>query len=803
MKALSAETCAPRSTSVTQRDIVLDARSLQDPDYAHRGVGRHALTLLKHAPQSSGLRLIGLVDPQLPSLSDEARGLFDHVVSNAYAAERAIRTQHPSVAAFVSLSPMTHACDFTARLHANARLLRAAIVYDFIPRRHPERYLPTRADRLRYADSIRWLAQCDLFAPISHSAAADLRAEVGVPERSIVVTGCPLAPLFLQAHAAAGEARHVLVVGGGDPRKNPEVVIRAHASAARMQDGRGVPLLIGGNYSEWHAEQFRALAVASGGRADLIKVPGQVSDSELLAMYRHALAVVSPSRDEGFSLPVIEGMASGALVLASDIPAHRELISNPALRFDPDDDQSLARTLDDIALDAHWRAEEIRRQEDLWPRFRGEEVAARFWDMLLDPPRTLSAPAVSRNRRPRVAMLTPLPPSRSGVADYSAATCPDLGRLVDLHLFTETEFPTPQPGVSSIRPLTALPHLMPSFDRVISVVGNSHFHLRIFEHLQRYGGACIAHDARMLGFFYHLLGPDRARSIAELELGRTVEQTELQEWVRDEGKLKALFLGGIASNAAPMIVHSPRTVDLCAEKYGMRPAYIPFSIYRPWHAEELSPEARAEARARMGVTKDDVVITTFGFVHTTKAPEECIWALDSLRRWGIGGKLHFVGDLKGMPDCGTGLHALVQRLGLQEHVRFMEGYVSEQDYRDHLIGSDLGVQLRTYGLGGLSGALLDCAAAGLPAVANQSLTESVGVPEAYIRTIRDAISPLLLAEALADLLDQTRTPGAASRREETRRAYSQERSFATYAQRLCHVLELDVPARQAVTELAR
>ena len=53
------------------------------------------------------------------------------------------------------------------------------------------------------------------------------------------------------------------------------------------------------------------------------------------------------------------------------------------------------------------------------------------------------APAVLRGYRPRVALLSPLPPDRSGVADYTAATCVELGRLVDLHVFTETARPAP------------------------------------------------------------------------------------------------------------------------------------------------------------------------------------------------------------------------------------------------------------------------------------------------------------------------------------------------------------------------
>jgi glycosyltransferase involved in cell wall biosynthesis len=762
--------------------IILDLRCLQDPNYARRGVGRHALAMLKHAPRH--MRLIGLTDPSLPALLPEARDAIGSVQVNAYAAAAA----GPS-AGFVMMSPMTHDPIFCVRLMSDPSLLRAAIVYDFIPRRIPERYLPGPTERLGYAVALRWLARCHLFLPISRSTADDLVALLGVMESAVVVTGCPIDPSFerLSPASARGTPRHLLVVGGGDPRKNPEVVIRAHARSPIMQTRGGIPLVVGGGYSSEDAKAFRALAAANGGRPELVEVPGHIPESGLIELYGQALAVICSSHDEGFSIPIIEAMAAGIPCLASDIPAHAELVSDPECRFPADDDLALRPKLERAVGNKYWRAAVLTRQAGVWPGFRAQTVAARFWDAVLrrlDPP----APAVRRGHRPRVALLTPLPPDRSGVADYTAATCVQLGRLVDLHVFTESTQPTPLPNVATIRPLGALPHLNPGFDRLISVVGNSHFHLRIFEMLLRYGGACIAHDARMLGFYRILLGQERALAVASRELGRMVGEAELNVWLGDEGRLEALFLGEIAESATPAIVHSRITATMFPDRYGVSPAYLPFSIYRPWAAAELTPVCRALARARLGIEPGEVAIATFGFVHQSKAPSECVWALDALRSWGIPATLSFVGGTEQQGNFGA-LRALVAQLGLIDRVRFMDGYVPEQTYRDYLVGADLAVQLRTYSVGGLSGALLDCAAAGLPTVTNQSLGDAVGVP-LYISCVPDALSPLLLAEALADLLAR----GLATERPEAaRRTYSDQRSLARYATGLCEALALEPP----------
>ena len=242
--------------------------------------------------------------------------------------------------------------------------------------------------------------------------------------------------------------------------------------------------------------------------------------------------------------------------------------------------------------------------------------------------------------------------------------------------------------------------------------------------LHRYGGACIAHDARLLDFYRVLIGLPRALKVAAEELNRPVEESELLSWSADESRLEALFLGEIARTAEPTIVHSPVTASMFRKRYETDPVYLPFSIYRPWTAAELTPLCRAAARGRLGIPEGEVAIATFGFVHSTKAPEECIWALELLRGWGIPASLHFVGALSPLFEGTLSLRALVVELGLAEQVRFVEGFVSEQTYRDYLVGADLGVQLRTYGLGTLSGGLLDCAAAGLPSVTNSSLGES-------------------------------------------------------------------------------
>jgi hypothetical protein len=86
---------------------------------------------------------------------------------------------------------------------------------------------------------------------------------------------------------------------------------------------------------------------------------------------------------------------------------------------------------------------------------------------------------------------------------------------------------------------------------------------------------------------------------------------------------------------------------------------------------------------------------------------------------------------------------------------------------------------------------MDCAAAGLPTVTTLSLAEAVGVAASYISAIPDAISPVLLAEALAEFLEA----GLVARRPEAERyAFAEARSLRNYARALCEALSLDAPS---------
>lgn len=412
-----------------------------------------------------------------------------------------------------------------------------------------------------------------------------------------------------------------------------------------------------------------------------------------------------------------------------------------------------------------------RRYDLLLPTSGGAEFwAAIPWEI---PDRVNIGRASAGRAKPKLAMLSPFPPSRSGVADYSAACAEALAAHAELTLFSAEPDAPPVAG-REVAPLSALAHLAPEFDRVVGVLGNSHFHAGIHDLLARYGGAAICHDSRLLHFYAEKDGAEAAARLAGEELRREVSVAELALWQRDETRREAVLLGEVARHARPLIFHARASVELARARFDADARYLPFAIPHAWPEGALDAAAKRAAKCRLGLDPSRIHIASFGFVTLSKGVDRALAALRLLRRGGFAAYLHFVGEPE--PGSGTDLN----RAGEVS----VTGYVCEARYRDYLLAADLGLQLRNTGAGSISGALADCIAAGLPTVANESLAAALDAPD-YVARVADGLDPADIAGALAGLIETPPTaPGP------RRAAYCAFRSMENYAARLCEILEI-------------
>jgi glycosyltransferase involved in cell wall biosynthesis len=542
-----------------------------------------------------------------------------------------------------------------------------------------------------------------------------------------------------------------------------------------------------GAYPDSMRADLRALYGKHGGSPEQLEFQPHLSDEALHRIYRQGLATVVPSRAEGFSIPILESIAAGTPVLASDAGAHPELVRDPAWRFDPDQPDQLRYLLERLLLEEQaWTA--VRDfQAPVWREYTVDRVGENFVHCVLARcPDPHSAPAVKRGARPSIAVLTPLPPANSGVADYSAVTLRPLKVSADLHMFTPTRNAGWENGWASLGPVSAAKCSPRLFDATISVIGNSDHHTEIFDYVLNYGGACLAHDARQIDFYVHEKGMARALEVASAEYGQRVSEAQLQHWLQCQGDLPVLFLSELAKASSPLLVHSPVTADMIKDLYKVKPRVLPFAQYRILPSDMGTESARRRARDRLGIREGMIVLTTFGYVHSDKGAEDLVWTLKMLRNWGIDVQLVFCGT--GHVDILAQIVALARSLDLVDRVVTFSDKVSESTYVEYLAASDAGVQLRRYFMGGLSGALNDCIAAGIPSIANEHLATAMVAPT-YVRRVPDNLSSVLIAEAVLEILS---TGENLKRPLDEMQAFRAKHSPEVYSEAILEALSIDL-----------
>ena len=255
-----------------------------------------------------------------------------------------------------------HVTDPDALTPLSGRRLLAT-VYDLIPLKAGvgrRRLLARRG----YETYVRNLKHVDVLFAISEQTAGDLVDMLRIPGGRIRIArpGVDIPPAGTRTVRRARP--YFLYLGGPNPNKNIAVLLDALAMCPELSE----ELRVGGR---WLPKQVAGLEaqVASGELRGRVRHIGFVAQDELTALMRDATALVVPSLDEGFGLPVAEGMAAGALVIHSHLPVLEETSRGAALTFDAQSASQLAESLrkaaGDPALAARLRAEGLARAGQL------------------------------------------------------------------------------------------------------------------------------------------------------------------------------------------------------------------------------------------------------------------------------------------------------------------------------------------------------------------------------------------------------------------------------------------------------
>ncbi|AXA94086.1 glycosyltransferase [Massilia sp. YMA4] len=775
--------------------IVIDLQASQASS-ANRGIGRYSLALAQAMARRAGPHELHLVlNNHFPDSIGQLRAAFDGLVprefihtfdvpaplaeydrANAWRIRAAEQLREHFLA---SLQPdLVHVASLFEGLgdnavasvaHGTGRFDTAVTLYDLIPLQAKDKYLAEPHVANWYYRKLQGLKNAELLLGISGYTADEAVSVLQLPADRVVNISSAVDSIFQPRtlgpeQLAALRQRYglqrefIMYTGGIDYRKNIEGLIEAYA-ALPAETRRRYQLAIVCNVHERDRIRLQHHAQGIGVPQGDLVLTGFVPDADLVDLYNCTALFVFPSLQEGFGLPALEAMACGAPVIGSATTSIPEVIGRADALFDPTRIDAIAERMQAVLTDPDF-AQQLRehglRQARL---FSWDESARRALEAFEDVHRR-STPArqaavalepAAPARRRRLAYVSPLPPERSGIADYSAELLPELARYydIDVILAQDTLTDTWVAANFAQRSVAWFDEHAHEFDRILYHFGNSAYHSHMFGLLERHPGIVVLHDFFMSGIVNYL---EPAAPYPNAYC-RAIYESHGYHALTDEivhGREHSLYQcpanRAVLTQAAGMIVHSQHSRELADTWYGAGTAadwqMIPLLRVQPGEID------RAGARRKLGIADGDFVLCTFGLMGLTKCNDKLLeaWLNSSL---GSDPRCHlvFVGE-NNIHEFGRNL---VARIGNHPRIK-ITGFASQELYRLYLSAADAAVQLRSRSRGETSATVLDCLAYRLPTVINAHGSAAEVADDVAIK-LPDQFTEEELAQAILRLRD--------------------------------------------------
>jgi glycosyltransferase involved in cell wall biosynthesis len=375
----------------------------------------------------------------------------------------------------------------------------------------------------------------------------------------------------------------------------------------------------------------------------------------------------------------------------------------------------------------------------------------------------------------RLAIFTPWPPDRSGIAAYSAELLPALATNLDIDVFLANpaaHVTTADAGSAphgSLRLRSAFEfqplHLQAPYDLVVYQLGNARCHDYMWAYLVRYPGLVVLHDGQL----HH----SRARAL--IARGREADYRAEFAWCHPDAPpdLAEFVVNGL--QGSPYFLWPLRGVALAAARA--------LAVHAVGLADELRPEVpagvplvtipmgtRPHAPARRADVHGRPVIAAFGGVTPEKRIPQVLRAFARALEVAPDARLLLVGETRDYYDASADARAL----GVESRVT-ITGYVADIELDDWIEAADICVCLRWPTSRETSASWLRCLAAG-KATVTTDLVHVVDVPSLDPRTwnlqwawsaVHDAVGPPGAPAPVCvgvDILDEDHSLGLALRR---------------------------------------
>lgn len=768
--------------------IVIDMQGAQT-ESRFRGIGRYTMAFAQAVVRNRGehevyFALSGLFPHTIEPIRAAFDGLLPQENIRVWYAPGPVRDEDPNntkrrevaelirEAFLASLCPdVIHVCSLfegyvddavTSIGHFDDRTPVTVTLYDLIPMLNPDQYLNPNPNYAAYYErKLESLKNAKNIFAISEYTRKEGIECLGDRASNCIVNvstaiGPEFRPLAVNELDKAGLSRtvgfthpFVLYIGGCDERKNLPRLIEAW-SKLPLDIRQSHQLLFAGRMPDGIVAELRHVAQRHRLRGDELLFSGYVNDTELVQLYNLCKLFVFPSWHEGFGLPALEAMACGAPVIGANATSLPEVIGLEEALFDPFDVSAIRDKIQAALTDEAFLTTLRNHALAHFKRFSWDETAISTVDAweAIHHPRANEPQAIGK---PRLAFVSPMPPERTGIADYSAELLPSLSEHYEIELVVAQE----HVDVSlvnhhgKIRDAAWLRANAYQVDRVLYQMGNSPFHQHMLPLMAEIPGVVVLHDFFLSGLmaWLEMYGNVSYAWTKSLYETHGYHAVKLRYHDAEQAKQKYPVNGHVLQHARGVIVHSEYSLDQARRFYGG-------GWGGDWRVIPLLRTLsfgvdKAVARQQLGLGEVDFLVCSFGFLDSTKLNHRLLqaWLATDL----VGDHrchLVFVGENHG-DDYGAALLKTIRDSSKADRIR-ITGFASPKVFRQYLSVADVAVQLRTNSRGETSGTVLDCMNNSLPVIVNAHGT-SAELDRNTVWMLPDEFEDVELVKALESL----------------------------------------------------
>lgn len=643
----------------------------------------------------------------------------------------------------------------TGNCSSSKSYLHTCTLHDLIPAQYEDTYLQDKALNRNYRSKLYQLNKFDALFSVSEYSKLIAEDLAKIPSRKIFNVFSAASDFFEKIARREVDKNHmrelgikqnfIMNTGGNDPRKNTNKLIEAY-SMLESNIKETYQLVLVRTATILEKEEIDKTIKKLGISRDSVVVTGYISDHTLRMLYNTCSVFVFPSLCEGFGIPVVEAMRCGAPTIVSDNSSLLEIVQDERAFFQAKCATSIASKITDVLSDKNFaqslsEAGYERTRHISWMSVAHSFITA--CEELLDRKNHNAIP----QKIIRLALFSPVPPQKSGIADYTADLVPHLSMYYHIDIVTDCQNPSDWAlsAHAAIISYEEFTYKSESYDRIHYMIGNSTFHSSMFKYIKSFPGTVTLHDFYLTGVFNYLDVQYRGYFLLRLFRSHGFSGLlEEQHLGRQETIEKFPCNLEVCTESIGVIVHSKHAKELGQKFYGEK-------FTQAWQKidhlryENLT-SGQAEIRKQLGLEATTLLVCTFGHFTPRKYPFEILEAWDLFcQNYSGKSMLLFIGEINDTREALDFLDLIKFRNNVKA-----TGFTTKSEYKKYHIASDITIQLRRNSNGETSGALYDALASSTAVIVNNhgSFQE---IPEICCLKIPDNFSVRDLYEAIQRL----------------------------------------------------